>query len=224
MVTNCPIYQNKAVLCDLASPLLCVHQYIRKQTWTAVWFGATWRLEQWGSAKARWGPGLGQCHVLLYPTLSRKAQLPAQLDSPRQWISSRRGSPSTDLALRAVLLFPINVFTGSRGAAVSTTRGSLRTLPAALGQEPSGGSGASACSSSEGSGSKESWWVACAGLRSRAVARLDTKPALAGNKPQPWGSEGNQPCLSWWWAGGALERRGPNALGPFGPDTSTCLC
>ena len=29
MVTNCPVYQNKTVLCNLASLLLCIHQYIR---------------------------------------------------------------------------------------------------------------------------------------------------------------------------------------------------
>lgn len=31
MVTNCPIYQNKTVLCNLASFLLCIHQYIRSK-------------------------------------------------------------------------------------------------------------------------------------------------------------------------------------------------
>lgn len=31
MVTNCPIYHNKTVLCNLASLLLCIHQYIRSK-------------------------------------------------------------------------------------------------------------------------------------------------------------------------------------------------
>lgn len=31
MVTNCPIYQNEMVFCNLASLLLCIHQYMRRE-------------------------------------------------------------------------------------------------------------------------------------------------------------------------------------------------
>lgn len=64
MVTHCPIYQNKTVLCNLASLLLCNHQYIRSK-------------KKKDQLKACWGPGLGMCCALLYCSLSRKAwQIP----------------------------------------------------------------------------------------------------------------------------------------------------
>lgn len=61
MVANCPIYQHKTVLCNLASLLLCIHQYIRsKKSPTESKPGRQCDLELtegWSNGAAHWHAG-----------------------------------------------------------------------------------------------------------------------------------------------------------------------
>lgn len=100
MATHCPIYQNKTVLCNLASLLLCNHQYIRSKKKDQL--------------KACWGPGLGMCCGFLYCSLSRKAWQ-IQLWDPAGHailinLSHWWTTASADLALVATHLYTIHLY------------------------------------------------------------------------------------------------------------------
>lgn len=70
VVTNCPIYQKKTVLCNLASLVLCIHQYLRnKKSTTESKPGRQRDLELtggWSSGAVQWHAGdQGLAFVLL---------------------------------------------------------------------------------------------------------------------------------------------------------------
>lgn len=95
---SCPIDQKKTVLCDLASPLLCVHQRVRKHTWAAVCFGAEGRSS--GAVQRHTGEQDWVCAISFF-TPQRAERLSSSWNGPAD--KSYRAKPGTDLALRAIV-------------------------------------------------------------------------------------------------------------------------
>lgn len=71
-----PIDEHKTVWCDLASPL-CVITSVSESTAGRQQRDLELQAAAVGQCRGHRGPGLGVCHVLLYPSQSRRAQLPA---------------------------------------------------------------------------------------------------------------------------------------------------